>query len=140
MYSLRRVPRCVRGFSLIEILVAFAIMAMSLAVLYRAMGSGIRDVGVLEQREKAVMLARSLLLAKDDVLPGDQGDSGVEDGLSWRVSVLPFSTEAAAARPGAVPLHLVVVSVDWVGGGTPQRLEFRTLRPQRKVPQAREGR
>jgi len=88
---------------LIEILVAFAIMAMSLAVLYRAMGSGIRDVGVLEQREKAVMLARSLLLAKDDALPGDQGDSGVEDGLSWRVSVLPFSTEAAAARAEAAP-------------------------------------
>ncbi len=139
MALLRNVRRRPRGFSLIEILVAFAIMAMSLAVLYRAMGGGIRDVGGLEQRQRVAMLAQSLLQAGDDVLPGDRGRQGVEGGLTWRVSIQPYFTETAAARPEAVPLHLLVISVSWQDRGRPQHIELRTLRPERKPPQPRGG-
>lgn len=139
MNLLRNARNRSNGFSLIEILVAFAIMAMSLAVLYRAMGGGIRDVGGLHQRQRAAMLAQSLLQTGDDVLPGDRGRQGVEEGLVWRISVQPYATETAAARPDAVPLHLLVISVSWQDAGTPQHLELRTLRPERKPLQPKGG-
>ena len=36
-----------RGFSLLELLVAFAIMAMSLAMIYRAVGGSVRNVSAI---------------------------------------------------------------------------------------------
>ncbi len=139
MDSLQNARRRPRGFSLIEVLVAFAIMAMSLMVLYRAMGGGIRDVSGLEQRQRAAMLAYSLLQAGDDVLPGDRGREGVEGGLVWKISIQPYGTDTGAERPEAVRLHLLVISVSWHDAGTAQQLELRTLRPERKPPRPKGG-
>ena len=57
--------RMQRGLTLLELLVAVAIMAMSLALLYRVMGGGARAVGKLDATQRAVVLAQSLMALRD---------------------------------------------------------------------------
>ena len=46
-----------KGLSLLEILVAFSIMALALGVLYRATGGSLRSVVAIESTQRAASLA-----------------------------------------------------------------------------------
>ena len=59
------------GFSLLELLVAFVIMAFSLGMLYQAAGGTVRSLGDTEQQLRASMLAQSVLNSRDSV-PGNR--------------------------------------------------------------------
>jgi len=52
-----------QGFSLIEILVAFVILAMSLTVIFRIFSGGLRNVALSEDYAQAVLVAESQLSA-----------------------------------------------------------------------------
>ena len=58
-----------KGLSLLELLVAFVIMAIALGVLYKASGASARAVGDAERYQRAVFLVHSLLEARDGVSP-----------------------------------------------------------------------
>jgi general secretion pathway protein I len=118
------------GFSLLELLVAFAIMAMSLGLIYRAMGASARNAGDLELHQQASMLAESLLNSKDSVTDQGWNESGVFNSFNWRVSSGPY--RAAPAAPDLVLLHEIRISISWPGGATSNQLEVQTLLPQRK--------
>ncbi|WP_287170194.1 type II secretion system protein, partial [Pseudomonas sp.] len=60
----------VRGMTLLELLVALTIMAISVALIYRAVGGSARGVAKLEQTQGVAMLAESLMDAFPMVDPG----------------------------------------------------------------------
>ena len=68
------------GFSLLEVLVAFAIMALALGVLYQSLGGSVRGIGAADQSTKATLLAQSLLDAYDLVPPEGLDEDGVSPG------------------------------------------------------------
>jgi len=80
-----------RGFTLIEILIAFAILAVALAALFQAFSGGLRATTATERRNAAVMLARSLLERVGADIPLAPGElAGVsEDGQRWRIAIAP---------------------------------------------------
>ena len=120
------------GFTLLELLVALAIMGMSLALLYRASGSGARNVADIEAYQGAVMVGQSLLDQRSSVSAGGWSEAGVDGGYAWRVASAVFPTSASG--PGIPPLHAVDIRVEW---GQPTRsLLLRTLKPERQVPVA----
>ncbi len=95
-----------RGFSLLEVLVALAIMALSLGALYEAAGGSVRSAQVVEQRGTAILLAQSLLDSRDTVDAGGFDLGGEHDGrFRWRLSARPFVTGREAV-PGW-PLYRV---------------------------------
>ena len=51
-----RAVRSTHGLTLLELLVALTIMALSLGVLYRASGSGARNAGELYEHQRALLL------------------------------------------------------------------------------------
>jgi general secretion pathway protein I len=121
------------GFSLLELLVAFSIMALSLGLLYRVAGGSARNVSDVTQSQQAAWLAESILSSRSSVLEDGWSEDGESAGFQWRVRSNVF--DSGINIPQAVPLHSVQVAVSWSGGSRPGKLEVVTLVPQRK-PQA----
>jgi general secretion pathway protein I len=126
-----------RGFSLLELLVAFVIMALSLGMLYRASGSSARAVGVAEQNQRAFMVAESVLSMRDSVGPDGWQDVGQAAGYSWRVTSAPYSVPAEGAD--TLRLHEVEIVVSWQNGTAAKSIELQTLMPERKPVPAPQG-
>ena len=117
-----------RGFTLLELLVAFAIMAMSLGLLYRAAGGSARNAGDTERHVHAVMLAESLLASYDAVPERGLSGQGESAGFSWQVRTQPFATQLKG--PNIAPLHQLNVRVAWGDAGQSRQVELTTVLPQ----------
>ena len=119
-----------QGFTLLELLVAFAIMALSLGALYRASGGTVVAALAVERQGQAALLAQSLVNAHDVVPSGGLQASGERAGMAWSLRSEPY--ENNPAEPGAVLLHRLMVRVAWEDAGRPGVLEWATLRPERQ--------
>ena len=122
-----------RGLSLLELLVAFSILALSLGVLYRIMGGNARNAGDLETAQRAALLAQSLLSLRDTVPEGGWDQSGESAGYQWSIHASPYAS--GISGPNIPPLYEVAILITWQADGNPRSLELTTLRPQRKPPQ-----
>lgn len=122
--------RGVRGFSLLEILVAFSIAALSLGMIYRVIGNNVRQTGDVAQHERAMLLAESLLATYHVVPPGGLREQGESAGYTWQVSTQPYPTPANA-DPKAVRLYQIDVGVAWTDGTRQRTYSVASLRPER---------
>ena len=115
------------GFTLIEVLVAFAIAALSLATLMRIFGTGLESARISEAQSRATMVAESRLAAIGVERPLVVGESAgeTEDGYRWRVVASPLADDAAAP----VIRYEVTVVVAWGPEGERERdVALHTLR------------
>lgn len=82
-----------RGFSLLEILIAFAILALSLGLLLKIFSGGVNIASVAEEYTAAVQIAESLMTRAGVETPLQAGESsGLEnDRYNWRVVVNPYA-------------------------------------------------
>ncbi len=131
--SLTQRPRRQHGMTLLEILVALSIMAISLGMIYRATGSNARSVGDLDRYQYAVQLAQSIMDSRDSVYESGWNESGQSNGYQWSVQSAPFKT-GVDESPNIPVLHEVHISVSWAEGDRPRVFELTTLRAQRRPP------
>ena len=123
--------RACRGFSLLEVLVAFIILAMALGVLMRIFSGGLGNIGMAEHYSHAVAIAEMKLASVGVESPLTEGEvTGEEQGYTWRTSVLRFEEEAPVeAAALLLELYRVEVTVNWDETATkPRSLRFVTLR------------
>lgn len=123
-----------RGLSLLELLVAFAIMAIALGMLYKASGSSARSVGEVASYQRAMSLAEALLALRDAVPPEGWNETGQSASFVWKIHSQPYATPASQGNTAAPLLHAVEMVVEWSEGDRLRRVQLHTLRPQRKVP------
>lgn len=123
------------GFSLLEVVVALAIMSIALGVLYRAVGGGVRTVGDLSAHSRAVAIGESVLQMRDTVPAEGWNEAGEWAGFRWTVASAPYEGAAGSA----VAVHRVQVDVAWFDGLRANSFSLVSLRPQQAVP-ARPGR
>jgi general secretion pathway protein I len=125
--------RAASGFTLLELLVAFSIMALALGMFYRALGGSVRSVDQVQRHQGAVILAQSLLNLRDSVPVGGWNEEGDSAGYHWRVQSQPYSTDVQGPR--VPPLYEVSVAIHWgESGGETRKFELTTLRPERNPP------
>ncbi len=121
-----------RGFSLLEVLVAFIILAMALGVLMRIFSGGLGNIGMAEHYSKAVTIAEMKLAAVGIESPlAESDDAGEEQGYTWRVSVHRYGEAASPLEAAAqtIDLYQVEVAVNWDETATkPRSLRLVTLR------------
>ncbi len=110
-----------RGFTLVEVLVAFAILAMALTAAYGVFSDASRAVSSGERYAVALALAEARL-AEIDAMPADGGWDGEGDfaeAYRWRIESRVLTDPAiAAAQEGGMATVLVTVTVTWETGGT----------------------
>ncbi|MGB5520546.1 MAG: type II secretion system protein [Gammaproteobacteria bacterium] len=121
-----------RGFSLIEILVAFMILAMSLTVIFRIFSGGLRNVALSEDYARAVLVAEAQLSAIGISEPLEQGVSSGEWGTRFRwerviENYQPWEQQdkQLSAR---VLAYQVTVNVDWEHAGRSRQISLRSVR------------
>ncbi len=87
-YSNRRNRRA-GGFTLLEVLVAFTILAIALTALIQAFSQGLRASTVAEERALAVLVARSIMAEVGSSIPLEQSEQSgdLEDGLGWQLII-----------------------------------------------------
>jgi len=119
------------GFTLIEIIVALAILAVALGALFQAFSTGLRATTVTDRQAAAVMLAQSLLdrIGQDIPLAAGEETGVSEDGLRWSIAIAP-SPLITPERRADSPLLPFDVAVTVAGeGGRPVTLTTLRLAP-----------
>lgn len=106
-----------RGFSLLEILIAFSILALSLGILLKIFSAGVNTAGVAEEYTAAVQIAESLMAGTGVEAPLKPSEAtGLEnEKYHWRVSISPFQFTAENLDVTAIAAELfkVKVTVSW---------------------------
>lgn len=105
-----------RGFSLLEMMVAIAILGIALGVLYQAVGGASRIVQTGERYAYAVAIAESLL-ADNAVVPANGLEISGETGgdYLWEVRAAPLPNEA---EPPLARLLMINIIVSWGDANT----------------------
>ena len=124
-----------RGYTLLEVIVAFALLAMALTLLLGILSGAARQVRVSSDAGRAALYAQSLM---DQVGVGERLAPGQRNGefehgrYRWQLRVAPWRDAAVAANAqpvsvGAPELFEITLVMQW-GDASGQRLQLRTLR------------
>jgi len=103
-YSPQSINRA-RGFSLLEILVAFTLLALAMGVLMQLFSRGVNGASLADRYARATMMAESKLATIGVEEEPREGDSrGIfDDDYRWQLSVKPYVDaglkDAAASLP-----------------------------------------
>jgi general secretion pathway protein I len=124
-----------RGFTLIEIVVSFAILALGLGIAMQIAGGAMRNARQAEERTEAALYAQSLLDAAGIGERLEEGESNGDfgDRYRWTLSVTPFEIEVANDVPfdpalAPVQLYRLELVVTWGRAPREQEARFVTLR------------
>lgn len=92
-----------RGFSLLEVLVAFAILSLTLGMLLQVFATALRNTALSEEYTQAVLHAESMLAALDTQQSLSEGiaEGQIDDTFAWRLEVTPWEDLADLEQDGA---------------------------------------
>ena len=130
----RHARRGEAGFSLIEVVVALALLGMALAVLTDSVRTGLATASRSAAIEPPLAVAEAKLAAVGVTAPLVTGStSGAEtSGIRWRVAVDDYNDDGfdgpSGDTSGVPKLYRVRVTVTWLQGGTPRSLDLDSLR------------
>lgn len=127
--------RAAQGFTLIEVIVAFAVLALALTLLLGTLSGAARQVRWADDAGRAALHAQSLLdqTGVGEALQPGQREGEFEDGrYRWSLQVEPWrdstAQDVALIDPGAPQLMQLTLSVQWGEGGPQQQLQLQSLR------------
>jgi prepilin-type N-terminal cleavage/methylation domain-containing protein len=117
------------GFSLLEVLVATALMGLVLVVLLRVLSTSIRAQEACRGQAQALMVGEQVLgeyASLRELKPGRYG--GEEGRFAYQVSLEPQYNLTAPGSETRVTCYLIQVSVAWQERGKAKSLRLQTMR------------
>ena len=120
------------GFSLLEILVAFAVLSLCLGVLLRIFAGGGQIARTADDYYRAILTAESMLNGLGTEIPLKPGitEGELEGGYRWSFNVTPYNLDQSLLGDqtlGFMP-YLVELTVEWGGEEDPRAFNLETLR------------
>ena len=132
-----------RGYTLIEVIVAFALLALALTLLLGTLSGAVRQVRWSGDAGRAALHAQSLIdqAGLDGPLRAGSQQGQFEDGrYRWTLDVAPWDDPGqppqALRDPAAPRLMELRLAVEWADGRPRERLQMRTLRLVPAGPEA----
>ena len=122
-----------RGFTLVEVLVAFLIAAAAVAAVVRTVRSATLSARLAGRYDEAVTRAQSHLAALSASPLTDSEREGDEaNGFHWRVEVATAATahhgHRLRAEEGTVTLYRITVTISWQEDGRSRAVQLRSAR------------
>jgi general secretion pathway protein I len=135
------------GFTLLEVIVAFAISALAVALLYQGTTGGLGATETASKTTEAVLLARSHLAAiGHGAAIAPQDSNGVDgDGYTWHLRIRPIATRemnlsdsdrANDTKPTNAVLYEILVTESWQDGRRTRAVALTTRRFELKTADA----
>lgn len=126
-------PRCQRGFTILEVLVAFLVAALLLSVILTGFSSGMKQLVRADRLSQASLVAQSRMAEVGVVQQLQEAQFSGHDGqfsdFSWEVNIAPFSWEFAAPLAGmGGTLYRIDVEVSWPAAGKVHSFSLSSLR------------
>jgi general secretion pathway protein I len=118
-----------RGFSLLEVLVAFTILAMLLGALFQVFSAGLRAARSGDRYTRATVIAQSQLAAigvEHALLEGITSGT-TDDDYHWRVTVRAYDDDQLSETDLTLQPLAVDVEVFWEEGGAPRTLTLTSM-------------
>ncbi len=99
--QLHQSPRKPRGFSLLEILVAFVLLALAMTALMQIFSTSLNGTGVADHYAKATMLAQSKLASTgvEEALREGTTNGTFDELYTWKVSVKAYEDPLSPPNP-----------------------------------------
>ena len=120
------------GFTLLEVIIAFAILGLSVVAIYEALGSSTARSSRLQQRAPALSLVESLIAAQSiepkyepSLLHGRDGE------YRWTITVTPEPDPKNA--PGSPKVVRIDAVVQWGAASSAQEFRLQRLAFARPV-------
>jgi general secretion pathway protein I len=124
-----------RGYTLIEVVVAFALLAFGMTLLLGSLTNATKQVRSSSDFGRAALHAQSLLdqAGVGEALAVGQRDGRVDDGrYRWEMNVTPYRDPTAPPRQpqvlGAPQLMQLELTMRWGKGGPRETLRLQSLR------------
>jgi type II secretory pathway pseudopilin PulG len=134
----RRGPSAARGFSVLEVLVAFVILSLVGTALFGLFSGALTNVAAAEEYSRAALVADSVLAVMAGTPPLREGSKSgtTEDGrIEWTATIAPYVTPQAnpevetASMLMPIRLWQIVAEVTFPGAnGKPRTLKLATVR------------
>ncbi|WP_409977601.1 MULTISPECIES: prepilin-type N-terminal cleavage/methylation domain-containing protein [unclassified Bradyrhizobium] len=117
------------GFSLVEVIVALAMLSVGLTVLLGMISNGLGRTGTAERTAEAVSLAQSLLaeVGAELAIKADLRAGEFPHGFRWHLTMRPYHPSREGGERG-IELYQVSAQVDWDEGADQRSFELSTLR------------
>jgi general secretion pathway protein I len=135
---IRKAPgaRSSRGFTLLEVLLAFVIFALGFATVMEVLSGSMRSAMRAREYSEAALSAQSLMDMVGTELPLLEGSQGgtTDQGFEWNLVISPyqFAEEdmrlADVAQMNGTELFRVDLQLAWSSGFRERQVDFTTVR------------
>ena len=123
------------GYSLIEVLVAFVILSLTLGIMFRVFSAGLRNIDTASDYTEAVVIAESKLASPGVIEPlaAGQQEGTAAERYGWIRTISPFDSRPGQLSDPAVMAYRIDVSVRWSKFGAERKVQLSTIRLENKV-------
>ena len=124
------------GFTLLEVLLAFVIFALSFSIILEILAGSMRSTTRARTYSEAALLAQSLVDMVGIEIPLEEGSLGGEapGGYNWELYISPYEPQheedrnIELAEIAGTALFWVDLEVEWGNENRPQQVHFSTVR------------
>jgi general secretion pathway protein I len=114
------------GFTLIEVLVAFAILSATVIVAVQGFAGGLRLLKLSGDHQRAILIADQK--AREVVVPKEGREEGTEGGFAWERVIKPVPAPELDVPGRAAKWHVYEISVQVAWGEQRRVVGVTTLR------------
>ena len=133
MTIIPHIARGHRGFTLLEVLVAFSITALALGVMYRIYANGTTAAILGKEYAAAVGIAESKLAdaGVDESLDNDYSSGTENNKYRWQMTIREYQAPDAQDSGFQPPLRMKEIDlvVSWNSLGKQRTISLHTMRP-----------